>query len=437
MITGMGDVSRVIADLKLRVSLTDVLTAVGVTLRRSGADRWAALCPLHREKTPSFTVYPGRDGAQRFKCWGCGASGDVVDFYQQAHSVELPVALEALMQMAGGAVAFQKILPPKAAVIVAEEVRALAEIDLLKWAQAAAELAGNAKMLAQWAQWRGLSVEVMGWAAGRGLCGTLVYRGEWREAFAIERPREGGGLEQVGWHVRLAPRSGGNAGDRASWRYEPQGIGSWPVVVLPESGMEKVKYVFVCEGQWDVLALVDLMGWHEKWPDAVAVFGLRGATTWRRLLDYGLNEGATVFLLADRDDAGRRWFAGAGCFAEELRKKVRFVYGFWPNVPGVKDLNDAVRAMSVGMRDVVRGELRRKVVADRRGRRVTKPTFFSWSKKQRERDDMVGQFGRWAYAMRGVTPKKRANKTVWLRFMNPHTEAKAWFALAWKEWEAI
>jgi hypothetical protein len=186
-----------------------------------------------------------------------------------------------------------------------------------------------------------------------------------------------------------------------------------------------------------VLALVDLMGWQKKWPESVAVFGLRGATTWRRLLEYKWRVDATVFLLADRDDAGQRWLVGDGCFAQEMRKLVRFVYGFWPKIEGAKDLNDAVRAMSTAMREVVRGNLRGKVVPDRRGRRVTKVTFFSWSKKQIERDDVVGQWGRWVKAMSGMTPKGRARKDVWLRFMNPHNEAKTWFECAWREWEKL
>ncbi|MCS6806671.1 MAG: DNA primase [Acidobacteriota bacterium] len=44
-----------------------------VTLRRRGAN-YIALCPFHHEKTPSFTVHPGK---QIFKCFGCGRGGDV------------------------------------------------------------------------------------------------------------------------------------------------------------------------------------------------------------------------------------------------------------------------------------------------------------------------------------------------------------------------
>ena len=427
-----------VADIKARLSLVEVASG-DVKLRRNGADRWSGLCPFHREKTPSFTIYSGRDGAQRYKCWGCGESGDLFDYWQKTQGLEFGAAIERLAHMAGldpnvPSAPRKKVVAP--APLVEDEVKPLGEVERLKWVRASAELAESDSRVQQWSQWRGLSEDVIRWAAVRRLCGTLIYRGDWREAFAIERPNEAG-LEQVGWHVRLAPQSQGNPHDRASWRYEPQGIGSWPVVVLPEGGAEKSRFVFVCEGQWDVLALVDLMGWHVKWPSGVAVLGLRGATTWRRLLEYKWCVEATVFLLADKDAAGEKWFVGEESFSAEMRKRVRFVYGFWPKVDGAKDLNDAVRAMSVSMRAVVCHNLRRNVLPDRRGRRVTKPTFFAWSKKQIERDDVVGQWGRWVKAMSGITPKGRANKPVWLRFMNPHNEAKSWFEAAWREWEKI
>lgn len=41
----------------------------------------ASICPLHDENDPSFHIYE-RNGIQRYKCFGCGASGDVVDLYR-------------------------------------------------------------------------------------------------------------------------------------------------------------------------------------------------------------------------------------------------------------------------------------------------------------------------------------------------------------------
>lgn len=63
-----------------------------VHLRKSGAE-WLGCCPFHADRSPSFTIY---DGGQRFHCFGCGASGDVLDFVQRAYAVTLPQALRLL-----------------------------------------------------------------------------------------------------------------------------------------------------------------------------------------------------------------------------------------------------------------------------------------------------------------------------------------------------
>lgn len=63
-----------------------------VQLRRSGQE-WTGCCPLHPDRTPSFTIY---DEGRRFHCFGCGATGDVLDFVQRAWSVTLPEAARML-----------------------------------------------------------------------------------------------------------------------------------------------------------------------------------------------------------------------------------------------------------------------------------------------------------------------------------------------------
>jgi hypothetical protein len=48
----------------------------GMQLNRNGSpDHFVCLCPLHQEKTPSFTLYPDNE----FYCFGCAAKGDVID----------------------------------------------------------------------------------------------------------------------------------------------------------------------------------------------------------------------------------------------------------------------------------------------------------------------------------------------------------------------
>ncbi|OYZ08257.1 MAG: hypothetical protein B7Y36_17345 [Novosphingobium sp. 28-62-57] len=63
-----------------------------VALRQAGKE-WLACCPFHADRSPSFTIF---DGGQRFHCFGCGASGDVLDFVQRAYGVALPEAARML-----------------------------------------------------------------------------------------------------------------------------------------------------------------------------------------------------------------------------------------------------------------------------------------------------------------------------------------------------
>ena len=71
--------------------LPGVVGAV-VKLQRAGSE-WKACCPLHSERSPSFTIY---SGGGRFMCFGCGAEGDVLDFVQALHGVTLPTAAAML-----------------------------------------------------------------------------------------------------------------------------------------------------------------------------------------------------------------------------------------------------------------------------------------------------------------------------------------------------
>lgn len=51
------------------------------------------LCPFHDEKTPSFKVF-GHDGVYLFKCFGCGQSGNVIQFVERFDKVPFGVAIK-------------------------------------------------------------------------------------------------------------------------------------------------------------------------------------------------------------------------------------------------------------------------------------------------------------------------------------------------------
>jgi len=76
-------------------ALPDVCRSFGVELQRAG-DEFEACCPLHSENTPSFTVYPGRDGVWRYQCFGCDQKGDVIDFVKAVKGCDIRLAIEIL-----------------------------------------------------------------------------------------------------------------------------------------------------------------------------------------------------------------------------------------------------------------------------------------------------------------------------------------------------
>lgn len=75
--------------------IVDVIGAV-IPLKRAGAN-FLALCPFHREKTPSFNINPQR---QIFHCFGCHKGGDVFKFIQEYENVDFAGAVRRLAERA-------------------------------------------------------------------------------------------------------------------------------------------------------------------------------------------------------------------------------------------------------------------------------------------------------------------------------------------------
>jgi len=78
---------------------SDIIDEIGqrLDLKRAGAS-YKALCPFHSEKSPSFFVNPN---LQRYRCFGCGASGDVIEFLEQYEGMTFLEALEYLAEKSG------------------------------------------------------------------------------------------------------------------------------------------------------------------------------------------------------------------------------------------------------------------------------------------------------------------------------------------------
>ena len=85
-----------IQTLLSRVDIVEVIDRY-VPLRKAGAN-YVACCPFHNEKTPSFSVSPGK---QFYHCFGCGAHGTAIGFLMEYGGKAFPDAVEELARDAG------------------------------------------------------------------------------------------------------------------------------------------------------------------------------------------------------------------------------------------------------------------------------------------------------------------------------------------------
>jgi len=82
----------------VRDAVDIVAIASESTRLRKGGRRLAGLCPLHKEKTPSFSVDPDRG---LFYCFGCGRGGDAIKLHMLLTGDDFPLAIENLAQRHG------------------------------------------------------------------------------------------------------------------------------------------------------------------------------------------------------------------------------------------------------------------------------------------------------------------------------------------------
>ena len=85
-----------IEEIRMKNDIVDVISGY-VKLQRKGSS-YFGLCPFHNEKSPSFSVSPGK---QMYYCFGCGAGGNVFTFLMEYENFTFPEALEMLADRAG------------------------------------------------------------------------------------------------------------------------------------------------------------------------------------------------------------------------------------------------------------------------------------------------------------------------------------------------
>ena len=83
-------------DLLNRIDIVDLIERY-VPLKKGGAN-FAACCPFHSEKTPSFTVSPSK---QFYHCFGCGAHGNAISFLMEYQGLGYIDAIKELAESVG------------------------------------------------------------------------------------------------------------------------------------------------------------------------------------------------------------------------------------------------------------------------------------------------------------------------------------------------
>ncbi|MFA5527360.1 MAG: DNA primase [Peptostreptococcales bacterium] len=89
----MDKITRVdiVEEIKSRSNIVDVISRY-LNLKKTG-NNYKGLCPFHSENTPSFVV---SEEKQIFTCFGCGATGDVIEFVKRIEHKEFTEVIEKL-----------------------------------------------------------------------------------------------------------------------------------------------------------------------------------------------------------------------------------------------------------------------------------------------------------------------------------------------------
>jgi hypothetical protein len=94
--TGRSPADRhTLSELKARLDIGDLASQYVQLTKRGSHELWGS-CPFHQDRTPSFKA---DTRSQRFKCFGCGIGGDVLDFIAAVEQLGLPDAIQRLREL--------------------------------------------------------------------------------------------------------------------------------------------------------------------------------------------------------------------------------------------------------------------------------------------------------------------------------------------------
>lgn len=87
---------ELVEEVRMKNDIVDVVSGY-VKMQKKGSS-YFGLCPFHNEKSPSFSVSPGK---QMFYCFGCGAGGNVFTFVMKYENYTFQEAIKMLAERAG------------------------------------------------------------------------------------------------------------------------------------------------------------------------------------------------------------------------------------------------------------------------------------------------------------------------------------------------
>lgn len=88
---------QVIEQVRTSSDIVSIVRDYVPDLKKAGRN-WKCCCPFHSEKTPSFVVSPEKG---IFRCFGCGAAGDVFKFVMLIENISWIEAVKKLAQKSG------------------------------------------------------------------------------------------------------------------------------------------------------------------------------------------------------------------------------------------------------------------------------------------------------------------------------------------------
>jgi DNA primase len=177
-----------LAAIKQAVDIVALVGEYGLSLQRTGS-KYKALCPFHDDHNPSLELNPDR---QSFKCWSCGAGGDIFDFVKDFERVDFPEALRMLADRAG--VTLGEPDAPSAPGLSKVEL-----FGVTAWAETAfVEALGQSDEARSYLEKRGISAE----SVDKFRLGFAPESRDWLTAKARKAGISAASLEKVGLIVR-------------------------------------------------------------------------------------------------------------------------------------------------------------------------------------------------------------------------------------------